>query len=177
MKKGKISIFRYLWYLILGFLILGYIIVPFFHTFMQALETDSGYGLDVFREFFQNPNQRKVIGNTVLLGAASVLTCGTIGIMLAMYMTFLAGKWKKFVHILLLSPMMIPGVITVISFIQLYGESGILTKGIQYLLHLEQIPFQFQGFGAIVFVVTYTQYVYFYLNVYVAMKYVDNSSI
>ena len=46
MKKGKISIFRYLWYLILGFLILGYIIVPFFHTFMQALETDSGYGLD-----------------------------------------------------------------------------------------------------------------------------------
>lgn len=177
MKKGKISIFRYLWYLILGFLILGYIIVPFFHTFMQALETDSGYGLDVFREFFQNPNQRKVIGNTVLLGAASVLTCGTIGIMLAMYMTFLAGKWKKIIHILLLSPMMIPGVITVISFIQLYGESGILTKGIQYLLHLEQIPFQFQGFGAIVFVVTYTQYVYFYLNVYVAMKYVDNSSI
>ena len=97
--------------------------------------------------------------------------------MLAMYMTFLAGKWKKFTHILLLSPMMIPGVITVISFIQLYGESGILTKGIQYLFHLEQVPFQFQGFGAIVFVVTYTQYVYFYLNVYVAMKYVDNSSI
>ena len=177
MKKERISIFRYLWYLILGFLIIGYIIVPFFHTFMQALETDSGYGFDVFREFFQNPNQRKVIANTVLLGAAAVVTCGTIGIMLAMYMTFLAGKWKKFTHILLLSPMMIPGVITVISFIQLYGESGILTKGIQYLFHLEQVPFQFQGFGAIVFVVTYTQYVYFYLNVYVAMKYVDNSSI
>ena len=177
MKKERISIFRYLWYLILVFLIIGYIIVPFFHTFMQALETDSGYGFDVFREFFQNPNQRKVIANTVLLGAAAVVTCGTIGIMLAMYMTFLAGKWKKFTHILLLSPMMIPGVITVISFIQLYGESGILTKGIQYLFHLEQVPFQFQGFGAIVFVVTYTQYVYFYLNVYVAMKYVDNSSI
>ena len=42
MKKGKISIFSYLWYLILGFIRRGYKIVPFFHTFMQALETDSG---------------------------------------------------------------------------------------------------------------------------------------
>ena len=73
--------------------------------------------------------------------------------------------------------MMIPGVITVISFIQLYGESGILTKAIQYALHLEKIPYEFQGLGAIVFVITYTQYVYFYLNVYVALKYVDNSGI
>ena len=177
MKSKKVSPFRLLWYGILIFLILGYIILPFFRTFMQALETETGYGLDVFRSYLSNENQIQVISNTVLLGILSVLTCGTIGIMLALYMTFLAGKWKKVIHILLLSPMMIPGVITVIAFIQLYGESGILTKGIQYLLHLEQVPFGFQGLGAIVFVITYTQYVYFYLNVYVALKYVDNSSI
>ncbi|OUO99191.1 ABC transporter permease [Drancourtella sp. An210] len=175
--RKKISFFRILWYVILGFLILGYIIIPMLQTFLQALTTEEGYSFDVFQSFFSNPNQTKVIWNTVLLGILSVLTCGIIGIALAMYMTFLAGKGKKLIHILLLSPMMIPGVITVISFIQLYGESGILTKAIQYMLHLKEIPFQFQGLGAIVFVVTYTQYVYFYLNVYVALKYVDNSSI
>lgn len=119
------------------FLIVGYILMPFFQTVLQAVQTEDGYSLQVFGQFFSNPNQRKVIGNTVVLGVLSVFTCGVIGIMLAMYMTFLVGKWKKVIHILLLSPMMIPGVITVISFIQLYGESGILTKAIQYALHLE----------------------------------------
>lgn len=168
---------RILWYCVLVFLILGYIVVPFFYTFRQALVTDNGYGLDVFLEYFSNENQLQVVSNTVLLGCLSVVTCGIIGIMLALYMTFLAGRWKKVTHILLLSPMMIPGVITVISFIQIYGESGILTKALQYMLRLEEAPFQFQGLGGILFVITYTQYVYFYLNVYVALKYVDNSSI
>jgi len=176
-KNKKISPLRILWYLALGFLITGYIIVPFIHTFMQSLKTETGYGPDIYISYFSNGNQLLVISNTILLGILAVFTCGTIGIMLSLYMTFLAGKWKKVTHILLLSPMMIPGVITVISFIQLYGESGILTKAIQYLFRLESIPFHFQGLGAIVFVITYTQYVYFYLNVYVALKYVDNSSI
>lgn len=176
-KRKKISPFRIFWYCILGFLVLGYIIVPMLQTFLQALKTDNGYSLQVFRSYLSNANQMKVIWNTILLGGLSVLTCGMIGIMLAMYMTFLAGKGKKVIHILLLSPMMIPGVITVISFIQLYGESGILTKAVQYLFHLGNVPFHFQGLGAIIFVVTYTQYVYFYLNVYVALKYVDNSNI
>lgn len=177
MKNKKVGIFRWIWYAVLGFLIVGYILMPFFQTVLQAVQTEDGYSLQVFGQFFSNPNLRKVIGNTVVLGVLSVFTCGVIGIMLAMYMTFLVGKWKKVIHILLLSPMMIPGVITVISFIQLYGESGILTKAVQYALHLEKIPYEFQGLGAIVFVITYTQYVYFYLNVYVALKYVDNSGI
>lgn len=166
-----------LWYGILAFFVLGYILLPFGHTFLQSIKTEAGYGLQVFGEFFANENHIETVKNTFLLGGLSVLTCGTLGIMLAMYMTFLAGKWKKFIHILLLSPMMIPGVIIVISFIQLYGESGIITKAIQYLLGLPEAPFSFWGLGAILFVITFTQYVYFYLNVYVALKYVDYSTI
>lgn len=177
MKNKKISLGSVIWYGILAFFILGYILLPFGHTMLQSLKTETGYGLDVFTEFFANPNHLETVKNTFLMGALSTLTCGVIGIMLAMYMTFLAGKWKKVVHILLLSPMMIPGVIIVISFIQLYGESGIITKAIQYLLGLKEAPFSFWGLPAILFVITFTQYVYFYLNVYVALKYVDYSTI
>ena len=160
MKNKKVGIFRWIWYAVLGFLIVGYILMPFFQTVLQAVQTEDGYSLQVCGQFFSNPNQRQVIGNTDSTPSTTVFTCGVIGIMLAMYMTFLVGKWKKVIHILLLSPMMIPGVITVISFIQLYGESGILTKAVQYALHLEKIPYEFQGLGAIVFVITYTHTVY-----------------
>lgn len=177
MKNKKISVPRLVWYGILSFFILGYILLPFVYTFTQSLTTETGYGFGVFKEFFLNENHLVTVKNTILMGGLSVLTCGMIGISLAMYMTFLAGKWKKVIHILLLSPMMIPGVIIVISFIQLYGESGIITKAIQYALNLPNSPFQFQGLGAIIFVITFTQYVYFYLNIYVALKYVDYSTI
>lgn len=177
MKNRKISIPCLVWYGVLSFFILGYILLPFLHTFSQALMTETGYGFQVFLEFFSNENHLITVKNTFVLGALSVISCGVIGIALAMYMTFLVGKWKKVIHILLLSPMMIPGVIIVISFIQLYGESGIVTKAIQYLLGLANAPFEFRGLGAILFVITFTQYVYFYLNIYVALKYVDYSTI
>ena len=153
MKNKKISLGSIIWYGILAFFVLGYILLPFGHTLLQSLKLEKGYGLDVFAEFFANPNHVETVKNTFLMGGLSTLTCGVIGISLAMYMTFLAGKWKKVVHILLLSPMMIPGVIIVISFIQLYGESGIITKAIQYLLGLKEAPFYFWGLPAVIFVI------------------------
>ncbi|MBO6163612.1 MAG: iron ABC transporter permease [Lachnospiraceae bacterium] len=165
------------WYGVMGFLLLGYILLPFVRTVLEALRAGDGYGLLNFHEFFSNPNQWTVAKNTILLGVSMVVTCGAIGILLALYMTFLCGRFKKLIHILLLSPMMVPGVITVIAFIQLYGESGVVTKAIQYALQLPSAPFVFQGYGAILFVITYTQYVYFYLNVYVALKYMDYAAI
>ena len=164
-------------YGILIFFLVGYIVTPLFNTLLQAFRSEAGYGIQVFTSYFANENQVRVVGNTALLGVASVIVCGILGLALALYMTFMAGKEKKAVHILLLSPMMIPGVITVISFIQLYGESGIITKALEYLFNLPEAPFSFRGFGAIVFVIAYTQYVYFYLNIYVALKYVDYSAI
>lgn len=176
-QTDKSGVIRILWYALSAFLILGYIVLPLARTFIEALRTESGFGPDVFREFFTNPNQREVLGNTVLLGTATVLTCGFLGTALALYMTFLCRRNRKLIHILLLSPMMVPGVIIVIAFIQLYGESGLLTKAVQAALHLSKAPWNFQGFGAILFVITYTQYVYFYMNVYVALKYLDYSAV
>lgn len=177
MNKAGRSALRWLWYGVMGFLILGYILMPFARTILEALRIDGSYGPGNFLEFFTNQNQRVVVRNTILLGVSMVFTCGTIGILLAVYMTFLCRRFRKLIHILLLSPMMVPGVITVIAFIQLYGESGVLTKAIQYALHLDKVPFIFQGYGAILFVITYTQYVYFYLNVYVALKYMDYAAV
>ena len=167
----------YVWYAIMAFVGLGYIIVPFLYTVHEASFPDGVFSLHVFEDFFGNPNHRQVMFNTIALGLSTVLVCGTLGTLLALYMTFFAGKRKMILHILLLSPMMIPGVITVIAFIQLYGESGLVTKALQMLVGAASPPWQFKGFGAILFVIAYTQYVYFYLNVYVALKYLDYSQI
>ena len=168
-----------LWMAVLIFAVLGYVLIPMFHTLREAVsvtEKDPD-ALSAFRTVFTNPNHLRVTANTILLGVLSVVTCAVLGISFALYMTFVKVRFKRLVHILLLSPMMIPGVIITIAFIQLYGESGILTKAVQRLLGLSRVPWNFSGLSGILFVVTFTQYVYFYLNVYVALRYVDYSAI
>ncbi len=166
-----------LFYGALFFLLVGYILYPMMNTVTQALWQDGHITFRVFREYLSNQNNLSVITNTLWVGIGAVVCCGILGTALAVYMHFAAFRLKKFVHILLLSPMMIPGIIIVIAFIQLYGESGMVTKAMELLLHLDHAPFAFEGLPAILFVITYTQYVYFYLNVSVALKYVDYSAI
>ncbi|MEG0895027.1 MAG: ABC transporter permease subunit, partial [Oscillospiraceae bacterium] len=43
--------------------------------------------------------------------------------------------------------------------------------------NLESAPYAFKGFGGIIFVHAYTQYVHFYLQTYIALKYIDYSEI
>lgn len=176
MKPYKQKVALSVFYGALFFLLVGYILYPMANTFLQAFWQEGHFTLNVAKEYLANPNNIQVIKNTFWVGAGSVVFCGILGVALAMYMAFSSFKLKKLLHILLLSPMMIPGVIIVIAFVQLYGESGIVTKGLEFLLGLQEPLWQFSGLPGILFVITYTQYVYFYLNVSVALKYVDYSA-
>jgi len=166
-----------LFYIVAFTLILGYIIIPLLNTIKSSFNTQDGYNINNYTQYFANKSNLIVVNNTFFLGIMTVLICGIIGTILAFYTSLVDIKNKKLLHTLLLSPMMVPGVIIVISFIQLYGESGIITKAIQILFGLENVPFKFNGVKGILFVHAYTQYVYFYLNVSVALKYLDESTI
>ena len=106
------------------------------NTVAKAFHFGEGATLSVFREYLQNVNNLRVLENTAVLGFLSVLTCGLTGTLLALYLRFVELRWKRLLHIILLTPMMIPGVIIVIAFIELYGESGILTNALRLLLRL-----------------------------------------
>ena len=164
-------------YFILFWILIGFILMPMFQTVARSLDTETGQGIQNYIDYFSLSNNLQVIWNTLFLGFSTVLVCGVVGTSLAVYMNFVEMKYRKFIHSLLLSPMMVPGVIIVIAFIQLYGESGLITKLIQLIIGSEGPPFVLTGLGGILFVHAYTQYVYFYLNVSVALKYVDYSTI
>lgn len=156
--------------LALLWLAVGYILYPILQTVRLSFSDRGGY-----RAFLANGQNLLAVRNTVTVGLLAVAVCGIVGVLLAVYMRFFCLRWKKLIHILLLTPVMIPGVIIVIAFIQLYGESGILTRLLQLLLGLDKPPWVFSGLGGILFVLAYTQYVYFYLNVYTALGYVDKT--
>ena len=63
----------------------------------------------------------------------------------------------------------------VLAFLFLYGESGMLPRGLQVLFGLESVPFSFGGIGAVLAVHVYVFYVYVYLFVGAALRDLDAS--
>ena len=112
--------FLFILYSILFWLLIGYIVLPICNTFIQAFQSEGAYSFDVFKEYISNSNNIRVVSNTFILGLGSIIVCSVMGIALALYMTFICDKYKKLIHILLLSPMMIPGVILVIDVFNIF---------------------------------------------------------
>ena len=167
---------------VLLWILVGYILYPALATLMTSLSPQPGLGFSSFSisrytGFFTSQTSLTVLQNSIVMGALTVLTCGLLGTGLAFFIHFIEFPHKNLVDKLLLLPMMMPGIIIVFSFVQLYGESGLVTKTIQLVLGLKEPPFYFSGLSGIIFVHACTQYVYFYITVSLAIRQIDYSVI
>lgn len=162
---------------VLLFFLVGYIFFPVLKTLEVSLVQDQALSTATYTLLFTNGSYREPIVNSILLGFLTVLVCGAIGTSLAFFIHFFRFPCRAVIDKLLLLPMLLPGIIIVFSFVQLYGESGLVTKTLQIVLGLEAPPFRISGLPGILFIHAYTQYVYFYISVSIALKHIDISVI
>jgi iron(III) transport system permease protein len=125
----------------------------------------------------QTEGSLTAIKNTLILGILTVVVCGVVGTFLAFFVHFFEAPLKNVLDKVLLLPLVVPGLIIVFAFVQLYGESGLVTKTLESIFQLEKPLYDFGGLKGILLVHAYTQYVYFYMNVSVAIKQMDRSVI
>lgn len=174
MKK----ILSYTAYAILFYLITAFILFPIGNTLMITLESETGgISLEYYIRFFASEVNRQAFVNTVKVGLATVASCMAVGVYMAFYTDYFKTRFQRAVNLLMLSPFVLPGVMIVIAFIQLYSETGIANQALKLMLNLESAPINFSGFWGIVFVHTFTQYIFFYINTSIALKYLDYSTI
>ncbi|WFS63075.1 iron ABC transporter permease [Pseudodesulfovibrio thermohalotolerans] len=166
-----IGILALLWVLV------GYILYPALTSLVKSLAGESGFSLGNYAAFFSSSSSLLVLQNTLVLGALTVLLCGVVGTGLAFLVHFFECTHRDAIDKLLLLPVMMPGIIIVFAFVQLYGESGLVTKTLELLLGLGEAPYDFSGLPGILFVHVYTQYVYFYLTVSLSIRHIDLSII
>jgi iron(III) transport system permease protein len=153
------------------------VLYPSARTFLISFQADQGFSFENYDYIFTTQGSLDAITNTLILGLLTVLICGFIGTFLAFFVHYFEFPMNKMLDKILLLPLVVPGLIIVFAFVQLYGESGMVTKTIQMALGLEELPYQFMGLPGILMVHAYTQYIYFYMNVSVAIKELDHSVI
>lgn len=133
------------------------------------------HGLRDWRIFFTSPADHEALLNTIIIAVASVAAAVAIGIPLAFLLTRFEFRGRRFMSAVATLPAALPPLVGVIAFMFLYGESGVVTRGVQALFGLSRAPWSFTGIWAIVFVHAYTMYVYVFLFVSAGLERYDSS--
>lgn len=163
-------------YALLFYLIFAFILFPIGNTFWETIKTDVGLiSFEQYRNFFSIKANTLALKNTLIVGVTTVVCSMVVGVFMAFFTNYFKTKFEWAINIILLSSFVLPGVIIVIAFIQLYSETGIINQFIKMIFSLNDVPFRFSGFWGILFVHTFTQYVFFYINTSIAIKYLDYS--
>ncbi|MEL3961149.1 iron ABC transporter permease [Lysinibacillus endophyticus] len=177
-KWSRLTQSPYFIYLLISplFLILfAYVVYPFYQTFLQSFNGEDT--LLNYKKFFSlaSPANLEALWNSVYISVFSVITCAIVGVTMAFLLERYEFPGRRLLSVLVLVPMALPPLVGVLSFTFLYGESGIIPRGIQALFHLDKVPFALKGIWGVIVVHTFTMYTYFYLTASAAIKGFDPS--
>lgn len=132
-------------------------------------------GLGHWREFAASPTDREALTTTLFISIASVIASLLIGVPLAFLLGGFDFPGRRILRAVATLPAALPPLVGVISFLFLYGESGLITRGIQRLLGMAEAPWRLSGVWAIIFVHAYTMYVYVFLFVSAGLERFDTT--
>jgi iron(III) transport system permease protein len=154
------------------FLVLAaYVLYPSIRTFEVGVTAENYARLFAS---WSSSNVRALV-NSVSISVATVLGAGLLGTALAYFFHRFTFPLRGMLMGVAVLPLALPPLVGVLAFLFLYGESGILPRGIQEVLGLASVPFSFDGLWAVWLVHVYTMYVYFYLFVLSALGGIDRS--
>ena len=151
--------------------LVGYVLWPNLATFRLGL--DAG----VLGELFgagRSAGTRGLV-NSVGVSLGTVVGSGVVGTALAWALWRYDLPLRRTLGAVAALPLALPPLVGVLAFLFLYGESGMLPRGLQALLGLEAVPFAFGGVGAVLAVHVYVFYVYVYLFVGASLRGLDAS--
>jgi len=126
-----------------------------------------------YARFFGSGSELRALWASVWISLASVVLSGAVGIPLAFLFARRDFPGRKLLGALAALPVLLPPLVGTISFLFLYGESGLLTRSVQAALGMETPPWRLTGPIAVLLVHAYTMYVYFYLFVAAGLSRLD----
>jgi iron(III) transport system permease protein len=149
------------------------VLYPNIFTFVDSFFPNGGFSLAAYERFFATPSGREALFNSVFISTATVVLSAAIGIPLAFILHRYDFRGRRILRALASAPVLLPPLVGVISFLFLYGESGIISRSLQIALGLDRPWPRLTGVPAILFVHAYSMYVYFFMFTSAGLEGVD----
>lgn len=158
-------------------ILLSYVGYPLLQTVLMSLTRGGELSLANYREFFslQRPINLEALRNSLYLSFWTVLLSAVVGTSLALFYHRYRFPGSTLFATLVITPIVFPPLVSVVSYMWLFGEAGVVPGLIRDWLGLARAPFALKGFGGILLIHVYTQFIYFYMLVSAALERFDHS--
>lgn len=131
--------------------------LPIFNVVLMAFQPDGSFSLSLFGELLTDPKMLRVIWDTLYINVLSSFFASVIGVVMAYVMAYTDIRGKKLVHYALLLPLVIPGYIITLGWMQFFAPGGPVATALRTVIPDLTMPNIYSYWG-IVFVFAATKY-------------------
>jgi iron(III) transport system permease protein len=149
------------------------VIYPCVQLFIATLWVNGAWSLKNYTDLLFQKAVLEAIWSTVSLSLATVAGCALVGVPLAFLFDRYEFPGRRFFAALVTMPIVLPPLVGTLAFYYLCGDSGILARLIQNAFDLQEPPWEFGGWGAVLLFHVYTIYPFFYVLARAGLQRID----
>lgn len=137
--------------------VFGLFFLPLWKLAQVAFAEEGRLSLGIFRELLTDTKTLKVIWDTIYINILSSFFATVIGVVMAYFVAYADIRGKKIIHYALLLPLIIPGYIITLAWMQFFAKSGFVASLVQNVVPGATMPNIYSYWG-IIFVFSVTKY-------------------
>lgn len=137
--------------------VFGLFFLPMYKLAVVAFQVDGQISLAIFRKLLTDAKMLKVIRDTLYINLMSSFFASLIGVTMAYFVAYADIRGKKLIHYALLLPLIIPGYIITLAWMQFFAKGGLIATVLKNILPNVTMPNIYSYWG-IIFVFSVTKY-------------------
>lgn len=137
--------------------VFGLFFLPMYKLAVVAFQEEGQFSLAIFRELLTDAKMMKVIRDTLYINLMSSFFASLIGVVMAYFVAYADIRGKKLIHYALLLPLIIPGYIITLAWMQFFAKGGLVATLLKSILPNAAMPNIYSYWG-IIFVFSVTKY-------------------
>lgn len=141
--------------LVIAWLIIAFVVYPNLNLLASIFFQNGKFSADAVHKVFKSARALKSLKNSFILAFTLVITVNIVGTLSVLFTEYWDIKGSKFLRLAYMSSLIYGGVVLVSGYKSVYGSNGLITK---FLLNFfpNMNPGWFVGYGAVVFVMTFS---------------------
>ncbi len=154
-ERPKIAPGKTLMFAFFAWFILATMVFPNLNLLVTVFFADGGFSLEPVNKLLRSARAMKALRNSFILGPTLSITVGFIGITLVLITDYFDIKGSRILRLGYMTTLIYGGIILVSGYKFIYGTGGYLTNFLTQIFPDMNIRW-FQGFGAVLFVMTFS---------------------
>ncbi len=129
--------------------VFGLFFLPLWKLAEVAFVEEGQLSLGIFQKLLTDTKTLKVIWDTIYINILSSFFATVIGVIMAYFVAYADIRGKKFIHYALLLPLIIPGYIITLAWMQFFAKSGFVASLVQSVMPGATMPNIYSYWGII----------------------------